>query len=148
MLLSCCLLGYGAWTLTEYWVHRGVFHLTPRSSWGRRAHWMVHGVHHDHPNDPWRLVMPPSVTLPCAYGVFETFRLLAGEGPGSALTAGFVVGYVVYDNVHFHLHHHRPSTPLGRLLRNRHLRHHFQDERYGFGVSCPYWDHVFGTAPR
>ncbi|MEU9305510.1 sterol desaturase family protein [Streptomyces sp. NPDC048269] len=148
VLLSHLLLGYGVWTLTEYWVHRALFHFTPGTEWGRRAHWMVHGVHHDHPNDPRRLVMPPSVSVPSAFGVFEVSRLLAGDGPGTAATAGFLVGYVVYDMLHFHMHHHRPSTALGRWLRNRHLRHHFQDERRGFGVSCPYWDHVFGTAPR
>ncbi|MFM9694111.1 sterol desaturase family protein [Streptomyces europaeiscabiei] len=148
LLLVYVLLGYGVWTLTEYWVHRALFHFTPRSAWGRRAHWMAHGVHHDHPNDPRRLVMPPSVTVPGAYGAYELFHLLAGTGPGAALTGGFVAGYVVYDVLHFHMHHHRPSTALGRRLRNRHLRHHFQDERRGFGVSCPYWDHVFGTAPR
>ncbi|MFF1443438.1 sterol desaturase family protein [Streptomyces sp. NPDC058295] len=148
LLLAYVLLGYGVWTLTEYWVHRMLFHFTPRSAWGRRAHWMVHGVHHDHPNDPRRLVMPPSVSVPGAYGAYELFQLLAGAGPGAALTGGFVAGYVVYDVLHFHMHHHRPSTTLGRRLRNRHLRHHFQDERRGFGVSCPYWDHVFGTAPR
>jgi sterol desaturase/sphingolipid hydroxylase (fatty acid hydroxylase superfamily) len=28
------------------------------------------------------------------------------------------------------------------------MRHHFQDHRYGFGVSSPLWDVVFGTLPR
>jgi sterol desaturase/sphingolipid hydroxylase (fatty acid hydroxylase superfamily) len=28
------------------------------------------------------------------------------------------------------------------------MRHHFQDDTRGFGVSAPWWDHVFGTAPK
>ena len=28
------------------------------------------------------------------------------------------------------------------------MRHHFQDHRYGFGVSSPIWDVVFQTLPR
>jgi sterol desaturase/sphingolipid hydroxylase (fatty acid hydroxylase superfamily) len=28
------------------------------------------------------------------------------------------------------------------------MRHHFQDDTRGFGVSAPWWDKVFGTAPR
>jgi sterol desaturase/sphingolipid hydroxylase (fatty acid hydroxylase superfamily) len=28
------------------------------------------------------------------------------------------------------------------------MRHHFQDDTTGYGVSAPYWDHVFGTAPK
>jgi dihydroceramide fatty acyl 2-hydroxylase len=27
------------------------------------------------------------------------------------------------------------------------MRHHFQDHDTGYGVSAPFWDHVFGTAP-
>jgi dihydroceramide fatty acyl 2-hydroxylase len=28
------------------------------------------------------------------------------------------------------------------------MRHHFQDDTKGFGISAPYWDEVFGTSPR
>ena len=28
------------------------------------------------------------------------------------------------------------------------MRHHFQDHRYGYGVSSPLWDVVFRTLPR
>ena len=57
--------GYLVWTLTEYWLHRIVFHFEPDAPIGRRLHWIIHGVHHDHPNDPMRLVMPPSVRCRC-----------------------------------------------------------------------------------
>jgi sterol desaturase/sphingolipid hydroxylase (fatty acid hydroxylase superfamily) len=25
------------------------------------------------------------------------------------------------------------------------MRHHFQDDTTGFGISAPYWDRAFGT---
>ena len=25
------------------------------------------------------------------------------------------------------------------------MRHHFQDDTHGYGISAPYWDRVFGT---
>ncbi|MFM9044188.1 MAG: hypothetical protein ACKOL0_00020 [Solirubrobacterales bacterium] len=28
------------------------------------------------------------------------------------------------------------------------MRHHFQDHRFGYGVSSPLWDHAFQTVPR
>src|SRR3954452_10991576 len=56
--------GYAFWTLTEYWLHRLIFHFEPADGVGARLHWMIHGVHHDHPNDPRRLVMPPAVSVP------------------------------------------------------------------------------------
>ncbi len=50
--------------------------------------------------------------------------------------------------IHYHVHHHRPKTWVGRKLRELHMRHHFQDDERGFGVSAPYWDHVFRTHPQ
>ena len=41
-----------------------------------------------------------------------------------------------------------PEAELGKRLREQHMRHHFQDHRYGFGVSSPLWDAVFRTLPR
>jgi sterol desaturase/sphingolipid hydroxylase (fatty acid hydroxylase superfamily) len=50
--------------------------------------------------------------------------------------------------LHYYLHHFRPQGRLGRMLRERHMRHHFQDETRGFGISAPYWDEVFRTSSR
>ena len=36
----------------------------------------------------------------------------------------------------------------GALIRELHMRHHFQDDTKGFGVSAPFWDYVFGTPQR
>src|ERR1700678_634917 len=41
------ILGYGLWTLLEYWLHRIVFHYEPDGGWGARMHWIIHGVHHE-----------------------------------------------------------------------------------------------------
>jgi dihydroceramide fatty acyl 2-hydroxylase len=142
------ILGYVVWTLTEYWLHRMVFHFEPQDGLGARLHWIIHGVHHDHPNDPMRLVMPPSVSVPLAAGFLGLFVVAGGSGWGVALFCGFIAGYLAYDMLHFHTHHHVPRTRVGRKLRELHMRHHFQDHNAGFGVSAPYWDHVFGTAPR
>jgi sterol desaturase/sphingolipid hydroxylase (fatty acid hydroxylase superfamily) len=62
--------------------------------------------------------------------------------------AGFLAGYLFYDMLHYHVHHHRPRTALGKRLRELHMRHHFQSHETGYGVSAPFWDHVFGTAPK
>src|SRR3954451_9165791 len=70
--------GYFFWTLTEYWMHRLVFHFEPEHGFGARLHWIIHGVHHDHPNDPMRLVMPPSVSVPLALAFWGLFVLLLG----------------------------------------------------------------------
>jgi sterol desaturase/sphingolipid hydroxylase (fatty acid hydroxylase superfamily) len=140
--------GYALWTLFEYWLHRLVFHFEPEGGLGARLHWIIHGVHHDHPNDPMRLVMPPAVSVPLGAGVFGLVYLLGGPDAAPALGAGFFAGYLVYDMLHYYLHHFRPRGPLSRMLRERHMRHHFQDDTKGFGISAPYWDDVFHTSPR
>ena len=140
--------GYGFWTLCEYWGHRTVFHFEPDHGFGARLHWMIHGVHHDHPNDPMRLVLPPVLSLPLAAGFWFLFVVTFGREAGSATCAGFFTGYLFYDMLHYSLHHARPKSPLGRWLRELHMRHHFEDDERGFGVSVPYWDMVFGTYTR
>jgi sterol desaturase/sphingolipid hydroxylase (fatty acid hydroxylase superfamily) len=140
------LLGYCVWTLFEYWLHRLVFHFEPEDGIGAKLHWMIHGVHHDHPNDPLRLVMPPSVSVPLALIFYGLFVLVMGSSaPAEVFASGFLTGYLIYDMTHYHVHHHKPKGKLGKLLRELHMRHHFQDDTRGFGVSAPFWDYVFGT---
>jgi dihydroceramide fatty acyl 2-hydroxylase len=140
--------GYLFWTLTEYWLHRIVFHFEPDNMLGSRLHWIIHGVHHDHPNDRMRLVMPPSVSVPLAVLFIAGFYALLGSPDFLPFSAGFLAGYLLYDMLHYHMHHHRPSTQLGRRLRELHMRHHFQNHERGYGVSAPFWDAIFGTFPK
>ena len=140
--------GLFIWTLAEYWLHRKIFHWDPDNAIGHRLHFIIHGVHHDHPNDKLRLVMPPGASIPLAALFFGLFWLIFGIPTALPLFAGFLLGYLVYDYTHYYVHHFVPRSDLGKRLREQHMRHHFQDHRYGFGVSSPIWDHVFRTLPR
>jgi sterol desaturase/sphingolipid hydroxylase (fatty acid hydroxylase superfamily) len=110
-------------------------------------HFIIHGVHHDHPNDKLRLVMPPAVSIPLAALFLLAFSALFGDA-AFPLFAGFIAGYLTYDYTHYYVHHFVPRSDLGKRLREQHMRHHFQDHRFGFGVSSPLWDAVFRTLPR
>lgn len=147
-LAPAAVAGYVVWTLTEYWLHRIVFHFEPDHPVGLRLHWMIHGVHHDHPNDPLRLVMPPSASIPMGLIFVLAFQALLPFATACGLSAGFFAGYLNYDLTHYYVHHRRPKGPIGRKLRELHMRHHFEDADRGYGVSAPWWDHVFGTATR
>ena len=140
--------GYIFWTLCEYWGHRIVFHFEPEQGLGKRLHWMIHGVHHDHPNDSRRLVLPPAFSIPLALLFFAAFVAVLGTPLAWGVAAGFYLGYVIYDTVHFLLHHTNPKGRFGHRLRELHMRHHFEDDERGFGVSAPWWDIVFKTRPR
>ena len=143
--------GLAIWTLTEYWLHRLLFHWEPTTfRGGDRLHFIIHGVHHDHPNDKLRLVMPPAVSIPLAALFFGAFVLIFGTPGGlsalrrlrssatSSTTTRTTTSTTSYPEV----------RELGKRLREQHMRHHFQDHRYGFGVSSPMWDVVFRTLPR
>jgi dihydroceramide fatty acyl 2-hydroxylase len=144
--LALALGGYVLWTLDEYWTHRALLHLDPERGLGARLHWMFHGAHHDHPNNPRILSVPPIVSVPLALAFVAIFYLLAGHPAWLGVSAGFLGGYLAYDATHYAVHHGKARTRIGKRLREQHMRHHFQDDTRGFGVTAPYWDRVFGTA--
>ncbi len=147
-ILLFALSGLVFWTLTEYVLHRFVFHFHPKSAWGKRVHWTFHGVHHDYPSDPLRLVMVPSISLPLAALFYLLFVAVIGAAGAAAFTAGFLAGYLFYDMTHYAVHHFPVKGRVFGTLREWHMRHHFQDPGNGFGVSSPLWDLVFGTSLR
>src|SRR5574338_653267 len=77
-ILAWFILGITVWTLTEYTLHRFIFHFEFKSEFGARIHFMFHGVHHDYPNDSRRLVMTPSVSIPLAVLFYFLFTLILG----------------------------------------------------------------------
>ena len=159
--------GILVWTVAEYFVHRYVFHATPQieeevhdivtslspgepalskiTGFRRKHYFLAHGVHHDFPNDSRRLVMPPSLSIPLAVVFYILFLVTLGGASGPAAFAGLVFGYLVYDTVHYVVHHHSLRSPLLLYLKKHHFRHHYQDSTQDFGVSSPLWDLILGT---
>lgn len=144
-LLALVAAGWLAWTLVEYWLHRGCFHLRPDTPARRVTSFVVHRHHHLAPNDRTRLVAMPWQSGSLALLLFGLYSLLAGPAARWPLLAGSLLGYLAYELAHYSAHHRRPRTALGRVLRRRHLRHHFTDAGADFGISCPLWDLVFRT---
>lgn len=146
-IIGLFLLGVLMWTLLEYVVHRYVFHYEPKTRAGKMLHFIIHGVHHDYPNDASRLVLPPVISVPMAvllYFLFTfTFRNYAPP-----ISAGFALGYVCYDMIHYATHHFAMKNRVGLWLKHYHLRHHYKEDEAGFGVSSPLWDYVFRTTRK
>lgn len=139
------LSGLFAWTLTEYLLHRFIFHYEPRSDYGIKLHFIFHGVHHDYPNDRMRLVMPPSASIPLALVFFLFFKWILPTGMVYAFFPGFIAGYLLYDMTHYALHHLNVRNPFLRKLKQHHLLHHYSDSSRGFGVSLSLWDKIFNS---
>ena len=150
LLLLGLVIGYVAWTLTEYLGHRYLFHTVFPLPFGLgpRFQFLIHGVHHIYPSDPLRLVMPPLLSAPIMLIALTIIRLIFGAAFGWPVLAGFITGYVIYDCVHYWTHHGQPTSDFGKLVKRLHMLHHFRDAEKGFGVHAIWWDYVFGTAYR
>lgn len=137
--------GLFMWTVTEYMLHRFIFHYHPTSEFGKKIHFIFHGVHHDYPRDRLRLVMPPSVSLPLAGLFFLLFRLFISGGGLYVFFGAFLTGYLIYDMFHYAIHHLEVKGKLWNVLKTHHLKHHYNDPDKGFGVSSPIWDIIVGS---
>lgn len=140
------ILGVLIWTIFEYSFHRWAFHYHPKSDTGKRIHFLVHGIHHDYPRDRTRLVMPLLVSAPLALLFYFIYQWAFGAY-GYTVFAGFIIGYIAYDSIHFATHHMPMKGKIGKYLKEYHLRHHYNDEHTAYGVSNPLWDYVFSTVP-
>jgi sterol desaturase/sphingolipid hydroxylase (fatty acid hydroxylase superfamily) len=133
------------WSLTEYVLHRFIFHYEPTSAWGQKMHFIFHGVHHDYPNDALRLVMPPSVSIPLALIFYSLFNWALPAAYVPAFFAAFLSGYLFYDISHYAIHHGNFKNPFWKKLKQHHMLHHYTDSTKGFGVSSFLWDKIFGS---
>ena len=146
------LIGIFLWTLSEYLLHRFVFHFRPRNPTQEKIIYLFHGIHHHQPQCKTRLVMPPVVSIPLAVGFYGLFSVLLGTLLGiphwiTPMVAGFSIGYLTYDLTHYADHHFKMTLPWARYLKRYHLKHHYKTPDARFGVSSPLWDIVFGTKP-
>ena len=153
MVFAVYAAGIFVWSLSEYVLHRFVFHFEPRQAWLQRVWYLIHGVHHEQPQCKTRLVMPPILSIPLAFFFYGLFYVVVGTLLGlqhlvGPAFAGFLTGYLSYDMIHYAEHHLSMRWGFLKYLKIYHLRHHFKNPNHGFGVSSPVWDVIFHTKPR
>lgn len=141
--------GYLFWTLSEYWVHRVLYHVKTENKTLLKIQHMGHGIHHQYPKDPTRLAMPPVPALLLISAFFGIFWLIM-QNYAFAFFPGFLLGYVSYISIHYMQHLFKPPAfpPWNRLWKWHALHHYKYPETKAFGVSTSLWDVVFGTRPR
>jgi len=144
-IVGLILVGLFVWTVTEYFLHRFIFHWELKSKIGAQIHFIFHGVHHDYPSDSRRLVMPPSVSIPLAALFYFMFRAILGASLVHPFFIGFLIGYLFYDITHYAIHHFNMHNKFWLMIKNHHMKHHYQDSHKGYGVSTPLWDVIIGT---
>lgn len=152
-VLAAFLIGLFFWTLTEYILHRFVFHFVPRNPAQEKIIYLFHGIHHNQPQCKTRLVMPPVVSIPLASVFYGLFTLILGVFFNlphwiTPMVSGFTLGYLAYDLTHYATHHFPMRSGIGKYLKRYHMMHHYKTPDQRFGVSSPLWDLVFHTKPK
>lgn len=144
LMLIC--VGIFDWTLSEYLLHRFVFHFNKNyltTRWSRGIHFLIHGIHHAFPLEPGRLGFPIILIGPIILIKTTQFFTIFGYNSGMFGFIGFFIGYIGYDLFHYYCHH-SPWTQFENL-RKYHMNHHFKNPDQGYGVTTKLWDYVFGT---
>lgn len=145
------LIGLFIWTLTEYTLHRFLFHFPAKTALQERISFLFHGVHHAQPQCKTRLVMPPVVSIPLAaifYGLFlGLFSFIGAVSWLYPFMTGFLIGYLVYDLTHYATHHFPMRSGYLKYIKRYHMQHHYKTPNARYGVSSPLWDIVFKTKP-
>ena len=132
------------WTLSEYVLHRFLFHIPQTNRVFKAIYFYSHGMHHEIPTDATRLVMPPGASIPLAIIFFLLFKL-AMPVYYLPFFAGFVTFYMIYDFMHFATHFIRFKNRWYKNVRKHHMIHHYRDPTKNYGISNYFWDRVFFT---
>lgn len=136
------LAGLLAWSLTEYGLHRFFFHWQPRWAPMARLMFMIHGNHHADPTDPLRNLMPPIVSVPLGATVWGACLVFVGPA-GTWLFAGWIIGYVLYDVIHFGCHQWPIHNRISGVFKVNHIRHHYAGTNGNFAITGMVWDRLF-----
>ncbi|XP_032892054.1 fatty acid 2-hydroxylase [Amblyraja radiata] len=142
------VFGMFLWSLVEYLIHRYVFHMKPPASnyYLITLHFMLHGQHHKSPFDGSRLVFPPVPASLVVALFYAAFHLIAPGAVGKSIFIGGLGGYVVYDMIHYYLHYGSPKKGSYLYgLKAYHVKHHFEHQKLGFGITSRLWDYPFKT---
>jgi sterol desaturase/sphingolipid hydroxylase (fatty acid hydroxylase superfamily) len=141
------VLGALLFYVSEYLMHRFAFHAAP-APWAfvRKLQHRLHYDHHAEPNRLDLLFLPVWFLAPNLLGTAALVALILGVKAVASVLLGVMLAMLHYEWVHYVAHiPYQPLTPLGRWIKQYHLRHHFISEKLWFGVSNPSLDVVFGT---
>ena len=133
--LTCA--GTVLYTFLEYIFHRVVLHsYLPK----------IHGNHHRQPRN-LRIIATPILPVQL-YDFFVVLgiMLVLGQPIAYGINCGIALGQCIMDVVHIVFHSKMRPWYL-ESARSYHTVHHFKDDNVAHGLTCAFWDMVFGTLP-
>ncbi len=138
-------VGWFAWQIMEWSLHKSLFHWEGNSPFTRRMHQILHGYHHDYPDDDQRLVMPIGASLPVILLIAAILYVFHAPQLTVPFFVGMLFGYLWYDFTHWSTHFRKPLTEWGKRMRSHHMAHHFACPDKNFGISHMWLDRLMKT---
>lgn len=142
----------GAQPFTEWVIHVTVLHLKPIRVGHRLIDPLLSRRHRQHHADPKVLglvLVPRQVIVASVLANVAVYWLITPSWR-LALT-GLLVSYsmlLAYEWIHFLIHSsYRPRGRYFSYVHRAHRLHHFRNEKYWFGVTVHFADHVLRTFP-
>lgn len=134
------------WTLTEYLIHRFLFH-----AWGTAGKKRLlppllksHGRHHLVPEEMATGFLHPVLGLPLMLLIGGGIFLVVKEYVFFFMP-GFLFGYIGYMLIHYLIHRVQAPFSWMRPLWKHHFLHHTRFPDKCYGVTTIFWDRLFGT---
>lgn len=132
------------WTIFEYCMHRYFFHFNPKSILMRKFLYSMHWGHHEYPNDNRIMLVNPLVSLPVAF-VFFLISYLVIQNYAFPFMAGVMSVYLLYDWFHYASHNKNYKNLWFQLMKQHHMKHHYQDPTRNYGFTSTVCDKILNT---
>ncbi len=134
----------------EWFTHKFVLHadLSPVPGRWRDYQIRLHHGHHLDPADRELQFAPASGIVVIMVQLYLFYALITWSVSVALVPmAGSIAYYLFYEWIHL-AHHtpaYQPKTRMGAALRDAHMRHHFHNENYNWGITNALGDLMLGT---
>ncbi|MCF6776680.1 sterol desaturase family protein [Thiotrichales bacterium 19X7-9] len=157
-IISQLFIDYWYWALLpiviapfyEWYAHKFLLHAKLSTKYKKLRSFQIK-LHHEHHKQPHSLKYQFAPPLAVVIHLIQTYLLF------SLITLSFSIAvipftfgilyYLFYEWMHLahHTTSYKPKTNLGQKLKRAHMRHHFYNENYCWGITNPVGDIAFGT---
>lgn len=141
-------VGIALYALSEYTIHRYVFHMKPsKKPLIYKLVKRLHYDHHQHADDLKLLFLPIWCTIPVIFLASVGYFYISGNKAMSISFFSGVFGFLLYYEWSHYVAHRpiKPITPWGKRMKKLHALHHYKNENYWYGVTSPTFDILMGT---
>lgn len=134
----------------EWATHKYVLHsdLSEQAGWYRDFQIRLHHGHHLEPNNIELQFAPISAIIIMFVQLYAFYALVTWSLSAAIMPlSGSLAYYLIYEWIHLahHQSNYTPATQAGQSLRDAHMRHHFHNENYNWGITNGLGDILLGT---